>query len=393
MSSTVNPTIADSLKEYGRGIAGGLLFSLPLLYTQEMWDTGIIFTPERLALALGFITTLLLGYNRFSGLHKDASWIEVLIDSVEELGLGLLLAALLLWMIGAIHGDLSVLDIVGRTIVEGLMIAVGVSIGTAQLGIEEDASSDLQARDEALPGMLEQLTLGICGAFIVAMNVAPTEEIALIAAQVSPWHLLAIAIVALLLTAMVLFFSDFMRSQPYHQARSALLFVRTITMVYAEALCVAFALLWFFQRFAGQQAYAIISQTLVLSLPAALGAAAGRLLIRGTCHTKMGLSGASLRLVCCCRLLPLATWCTQGSRRAMFPRAGRSSLARRASSTSCTLSPGQSLTKAVALPKMSRCWLICAPTAVTRALTSISTGSRAPTPGRRSQLYPGSYHR
>jgi len=28
---------AESLQEYGRGIAGGLMFSIPLLYTMEVW--------------------------------------------------------------------------------------------------------------------------------------------------------------------------------------------------------------------------------------------------------------------------------------------------------------------------------------------------------------------
>jgi putative integral membrane protein (TIGR02587 family) len=279
MPSVTPPSVAQSLREYGRGIAGGLLFSLPLLYTQEMWNAGVIFTPARLALALITSFVLLLGYNRFAGLHEDASLLEVVIDSVEELGLGMLLAALLLWIIGVLHADLSLLDIVGRTILEGLMIAIGVSVGTAQLGIQED-ESDRAQEDEPKPGILAQLILGVCGAIIIAMNIAPTEEIAIIAVQVMPWQLLALAVLALALTSTVLFFSDFVRSEPYNQERTALLFAQTATMVYTEAFLVAFALLWFFQRFEGQNLYMMIAQTLVLSMPAALGAAAGRLLIR-----------------------------------------------------------------------------------------------------------------
>ncbi len=33
---------SESLREYGRGLAGGLLFSLPLIYTMEVWWAGII---------------------------------------------------------------------------------------------------------------------------------------------------------------------------------------------------------------------------------------------------------------------------------------------------------------------------------------------------------------
>src|SRR5687768_4310411 len=33
-------SITESLREYGRGVAGGLMFSLPLLYTMEVWWAG-----------------------------------------------------------------------------------------------------------------------------------------------------------------------------------------------------------------------------------------------------------------------------------------------------------------------------------------------------------------
>ena len=45
------PTIQESLSEYGRGIAGGFLFSLPLLFTMEVWQAGLTISPLRLLLA------------------------------------------------------------------------------------------------------------------------------------------------------------------------------------------------------------------------------------------------------------------------------------------------------------------------------------------------------
>ena len=76
------PAVAESLQEYGRGIAGGLLFSLPLLYTMEVWQTGLNAHPLRLLVAVAGTFLLLLGYNRHAGLRRDASMIEVVIDSV-----------------------------------------------------------------------------------------------------------------------------------------------------------------------------------------------------------------------------------------------------------------------------------------------------------------------
>jgi hypothetical protein len=40
-----------------------------------------------------------VGYNRFSRMRRDASWLEIAIESVEELGPGLVTAALLLFLI------------------------------------------------------------------------------------------------------------------------------------------------------------------------------------------------------------------------------------------------------------------------------------------------------
>src|SRR5690348_9303056 len=49
--------VTKSLQEYGRGIAGGILFSLPLLYTMEVWWAGFSVHPWRLAAAV--LTTLI----------------------------------------------------------------------------------------------------------------------------------------------------------------------------------------------------------------------------------------------------------------------------------------------------------------------------------------------
>ena len=85
-------SINQSLKEYARGITGGLLFSLPMLYTMELWWTGFIADPLRLLLYVVVGVFLLLVYNHYVGLRNDNSFIEGLEESVEEMGLGILLS-------------------------------------------------------------------------------------------------------------------------------------------------------------------------------------------------------------------------------------------------------------------------------------------------------------
>jgi len=93
-------TVADSLREYGRGIAGGLMFSIPLFYTVEMWNSGFVIEPWRILLFAAATFGILLLYNRYVGLRKDATFAEIAIDSVEEMGIGLVLSAALLALLG-----------------------------------------------------------------------------------------------------------------------------------------------------------------------------------------------------------------------------------------------------------------------------------------------------
>src|SRR5215207_1081195 len=125
---------SDSLREYGRGVAGGLLFSLPLLYTMEVWDAGFSIPPHRqLAYLLGTFV-------------------------------------LLLFVLGRLGPELRLHEVMGRIVVGALTVAIGVSVGTAQLG----GDPARRGSDERQVGLGSQIALAVCGAVLVAANVAPT---------------------------------------------------------------------------------------------------------------------------------------------------------------------------------------------------------------------------
>jgi putative integral membrane protein (TIGR02587 family) len=276
-------TVAESLQEYGRGIAGGLLFSLPLLYTQEVWQAGATMHPGRLALGLAVTFALLLGYNRYAGLRADAGLAEVVVDSVEEFGLGLLLAAVFLWLLGEIGGDTLLSEELGKVVVAALTVAIGVSVGTAQFGASDD---DSQGMDDDQGGkqpvsLGEQVTLAACGAVLVAVNVAPTEEIIRIAFATTPLRLLLLALVSLALCAGVLFYTGFSGAGRLARSRAPLTIISGTALTYAVALLSSAAILWFFGRFDGMAPMVAVAATVVLALPGALGASAGRLLLSG----------------------------------------------------------------------------------------------------------------
>ncbi|NBD07999.1 TIGR02587 family membrane protein [Corallococcus silvisoli] len=274
--------VQESLREYGRGIAGGLLFSLPLLYTMEVWWAGFTSHPANV---LGYLLgtyVLLLGYNRYGGFRRDVCWFDVFTDSLEELGVGLLVSVVVLVLIGRITRGTSLPEAVGMAVVEAGTVAIGVSVGTAQLGGQhrEEATEEDRKRLESADHVPGQLVIAFCGAVLFAANVAPTEEVVMIAVETSPWRLLGLAVLSLLLGGLILFQSDFTRAKRFTRRRLRRDVLAGTVITYAIALVSSALVLWFFGRFDGNGPSVCVAQVVVLGLASTLGASAGRLLIQ-----------------------------------------------------------------------------------------------------------------
>jgi putative integral membrane protein (TIGR02587 family) len=277
----MNPPVSNSIREYARGIAGGLMFSLPLLYTMEVWWAGFVAEPMRLIVYIAATFLLLLGYNQYAGLHSDACWSEVVIDSVEEMGLGLLVAAVVLFLLGQLETDMHPYEIIGKIAVEAMTVAIGISVGTAQLGggNNQRTKGDAEASAQDEVTFRGQLVIAACGAMLFAANVAPTEEIVMIASEARVSKLLGLVALSILLTGAILYYIEFTGSGRFVQADGVVsVFVGTV-VTYAVALVISAAVLWFFGRF-DQALITCVAQTVVLGLAASLGASAGRLLLQ-----------------------------------------------------------------------------------------------------------------
>lgn len=279
------PPISESIAEYGRGLAGGLLFSLPLLYTMEVWWSGFIASPARLLVYLLAVFLLLIGYNRFAGMHPGTTITEVVIDSVEELGLGIITSATVLFLLGRIGPAIEFSELLGKVIVEAGIVAIGFSVGTAQLGDEGNGEAESQRdskpeESDQAPGFGNQVVISTCGAVLFAANVAPTEEIVLIAEGTSPSRLVVLALLSLAVGALVLYFSGFAGSGRHARVDSKLDVIAGTVITYAIALATSACMLWFFGRFDGIAAHTIAAQIVVLAFPGVLGASAGRLLLQ-----------------------------------------------------------------------------------------------------------------
>ncbi len=258
------------------------MFSTPLLYTMEVWWSGFLLHPGRILLYVVITFGLLMIYNRFVGLRRDANLLEVAIDSMEEMGIGFVVAAGVLWLTGRISGDLTVEEMIGMVSMEAMTIAIGVSVGTAQLGISKGSNSGVSGEDDEKeePQYLPQVAIALCGAVLFAANVAATEEVEVIAMESTPSRLLLILLTSLGLTALILHFAGFRGSDKHVMRGSFYLGLRGMITTYAVALFASAAMLYLFGKLDDMPLEFVVGQIVVLAFPAVLGASAGRLLLQ-----------------------------------------------------------------------------------------------------------------
>ena len=201
----------------------------------EVWHAGFIMSPHRQLVYVLLALVLLLGYNRYAGLHPDSTWAEV---------------------------------------------AIGVSVGTAQLGgndgVEETGMVD--KHEVAFGG---QLTLAVCGAVLFAANVAPTEEIILIGIELPGYQLAGLGLATMALGALILFYSDFLGARRWVRAQGFGSVLRGGVITYAVGLVTSAAILWLFGRFDGVGPAVAAGQCVALGVASTIGASAGRLLLQG----------------------------------------------------------------------------------------------------------------
>lgn len=282
--------IHGSLKEYGRGLTGGLLFSLPMLYTMELWWAGFMVNSMQLLLYFVIGIALLVLYNRYVGIRKDNSYLECLLESFEEMGLAILLTVFILWITGRISNLMSLNEISGKVVVEAVTVAIGISVGKSQLGSngddDKEEENDQEGEDEKTKAskrtdVFRNISIALCGTILVVSNVAPTEEIVVIAMETKTFKIFTIALLSIGIGGAVLYYINFTGTEKRElkQNHHGMALTGTLIM-YAIALVSSAFMLWFFGRFTGMALEGIIAETVILGFPAAIGASAGRLLIQ-----------------------------------------------------------------------------------------------------------------
>lgn len=260
-------------RDLARAFGGALLFSLPLLMTMEMWWLGFILDPLRLAVFLLVALPLLFGlafYAGFSARHRGVG--HALLDTLVALAVGFITAAIVLTLISVLEPGAPPGQIAGQLTLQAVAGAMGALLAGRQLSAGQD---DVGDEDQAAyPG---ELFLMVAGALFLGLNMAPTEEMIVIAYRMTALHVAALVVVSLLVMHAIVYRIGF-AGQEVHD-RPFVAFVHYTLAGYGLVLLTSLYVLWVFGRTQGHGLAEIVDAVVVLSFPGALGAAAARLLV------------------------------------------------------------------------------------------------------------------
>jgi putative integral membrane protein (TIGR02587 family) len=274
---------ADELYELTRAASGGLLFGIPLLYTMEVWWTGRLSTgplPMALVLAVTFVVVFLL--NRTAGFRStaDVRWRDALADSVEAVAIGLVLSLGVLVLLREVDGATPLAVGLGKVVYETMPFCIGIGVAShflRQGRDEDDASSRRPRRSEGLNATVADIGATIIGASFLALNIAPTDEVPMLAATMSPLWLLVVMVASLVASYGIVFVAGFGGEEQRHTQVGVFQHPVTETVAcYLVALVCAALMLLVFQRLDGPWPDAL-ARVVVLGFPATVGGAAGRL--------------------------------------------------------------------------------------------------------------------
>lgn len=270
-----------------RGASGGFLFGMPLLYTVEVWWIGSSTTPLRMLIVLAITFGVVYFINQSEGFRAtlEIRPIDALMESVESMAIGTVCALLALILIGRITLDTPLNETLGKLVFESIPFAIGVALARSTLSSDRVSRTVKTARPRPRKSgfrtFLIDLDATLIGALFIAFSIAPTEEVSLLSASMSPLWLLMVMLASLVLSYCIVFVAGLTNQKERRQQKGLLQRPINETLIcYVVCLFASVLMLWFFQQLSWDDPWQEwLSETLMLGLPATVGGAAGRLVI------------------------------------------------------------------------------------------------------------------
>lgn len=268
----------DFLVALARAFAGAVLFGLPLLVTMEMWSAAFAVDPLRLALFLVVGLPLLTGLARYVGFREDLTWRDAVYDALVAYLVAACAIVAVLLAIGVLGPDTGWRDAVAKVAVQLIPAGIGATIARSQLGMQDDEKNGGgEARRDSQSG---ELFLMVAGALFFALNIAPTDEVGVIARQITHAHAIALVLATVAAMHALVYGLRFRGQHEPRRPESPLVEFVTLTVAgYVLALATCACLLWVLGRLDGLGGTEALMMIVVLGVPAGLGAAIARVVL------------------------------------------------------------------------------------------------------------------
>ncbi|MDQ3219842.1 MAG: TIGR02587 family membrane protein [Acidobacteriota bacterium] len=266
--------------DLSRAFGGAILFSFPLLMTMEMWRLAFYMDGLRLALFTLLTIPLLIGLSYYDGFEQTNTVKDDVREAFIAYAVGFAASTLVLILFGVITPEMSANEIIGKISLQAVAAGFGAMLTQSLLVIDDETEKNAEKRKRSA-SYGGQLFLMVVGAMFLSLSVAPTEEMVLISYQMTYWHTAALAGVTLLMKYGFVYAAKFQGHHKVHAPDESFLslFLRFTVVGYAIVLLISFYILWTFGSIDGLSFAEKLKATIVLGFPAAIGAAASRLIL------------------------------------------------------------------------------------------------------------------
>lgn len=268
----------EVVQNAARSAIGAINFGMPLLYTMETWwlawrlPTWLILVFALFGLAAIAVAGDLIGISEREQ-DRPTPLRRFVTQFVELLLTSLVVSYAVLFLFGIVDRGDSFQEVTRLGLMQVVPLGLGASIANALFRERAGGAS------QSPPSFRKEMATFALGAALFAFNVAPTEEMELMAAHAGWWRLLLVAVVSLVVTYLVLYELEFRGRAGRVMGMTPTLRWGETFSGYAIALAVSAALLFGYGHFLGVPLEEGVQQTIALSMVAAFGGAAARVVI------------------------------------------------------------------------------------------------------------------
>ena len=271
-------TLADDLREQGRGITGGLLLvGLSFVYTMETWwvawqlPVTTLMAYALLGLGGVLVVTQQIGYRRDVEDDTTDSKRTLAVDFFALVVQSFVAAYGTLFLFGILEIGDSLPVIARMGLVQVVPLGLGAAMANELLG-----GTDSTMAEADFPFNLPVFALG---AVFFTAPLAPTDEMQVVAMETGWLRLAVVVVVSVVLVFSALYQLDFRDQQARVQDRTLIDQVSSAFIVYLVGVVVSVTLLFVFGQFIEASLAEAVQLIVVLSFPGSIGAAAGEVVL------------------------------------------------------------------------------------------------------------------